>query len=105
MKFTVEKFLAQLPLPADEKWKEGVWDVESFEKSGVKLVFFAPRGNDYQTFHEEDEIYFIARGGGELIIDGKTFKCKVGDAFFVPARVSHHFENFTEDFAAWAIFF
>ena len=28
-----------------------------------------------------------------------------GDAFFVEAGVRHHFENFTDDFATWAIFF
>lgn len=105
MKFTVEEFLRQLPLPANEKWKGGVWDVEPFKKENVSLAFFAPRSNDYQTFHEEDEFYFIARGNGELIIGNKTFSFEAGDAFFVPARVAHHFENFTDDFATWAIFF
>ena len=28
MKFPIEEMLAKLPLPANEKWKEGVWDVE-----------------------------------------------------------------------------
>ena len=105
MKFTVEEFLPKLPLPADKKWKEGVWDIEPFRKGNVSLVFFAPSGTDYQTFHDEDEFYFIGRGRGELIIDGETFGCEVGDAFFVPAKLSHHFENFTNDFATWAIFF
>ena len=105
MKFTVNEFLEKLPLPADEKWKDGVYDVEPFEKRNVTLVFFAPRGTDYQTFHDEDEFYFIARGAGELVIENERFECKTGDAFFVPARKKHHFENFTEDFATWAIFF
>ncbi len=105
MKFTVAEMLAKLPLPANEKWKEGVWDLEPFKKENVTLVFFAPRGTDYQTFHEEDEFYFIARGSGELIVESDRFECKSGDTFFVPALKSHHFENFTEDFAAWAIFF
>jgi len=105
MKFSIDEFLAKLPLPADEKWKDGVWDVEAFKKKRVSLVFFAPPGTDYQTFHNEDEFYFIARGSGELTIDDKTFFCETGDAFFVPAKVSHHFENFTDDFATWAIFF
>ena len=30
MEFRVEEFLSKLPLPANEKWKEGVWDVELF---------------------------------------------------------------------------
>ncbi len=105
MKFTVEEFLAKLPLPANEKWREGVFDVEAIRKENVLLVFFAPRGTDYQTFHEEDEFYFVACGSGELIIENERFDCKVGDAFFVPAKKEHHFENFSDDFATWAIFF
>ena len=105
MKFTIEEFLAGLPLPANEKWKEGVRDIEPFKKGNVSLVFFAPRGKDYQTTHDEDEFYFIARGNGELIINNERFSCAVGDAFYVPAKIEHHFESFSEDFATWAIFF
>lgn len=105
MKFTIDEFLEKLPLPANEKWKDGVFDIEPFKKGNVTLVFFAPRGTDYQTFHDEDEFYFIARGSGELVIENKKFECKTGDAFFVLAKKEHHFENFTKDFATWAIFF
>jgi mannose-6-phosphate isomerase-like protein (cupin superfamily) len=105
MKFTIQEFLEKLPLPANEKWRDGVFDVEPFKKGNVTLVFFAPRGNDYQTFHDEDEFYFIARGAGEIVIENERFKCETGDAFFVPAKKEHHFENFSEDFATWAIFF
>jgi mannose-6-phosphate isomerase-like protein (cupin superfamily) len=105
MKFTIEEYLSQLPFQADEKWTEGVWDIESFEKKGVKLIFFAPHGADRQTFHDEDEFYFIARGTGEIVVDGERCKCENGDAFYVPAKASHHFENFSSDFATWAVFF
>lgn len=105
MKFTIEEMLQKLPLPADEKWKEGIWDIETFEKNNVKLVFFAPKNKDYQTFHEEDEFYFIVRGSGKLVIEHETFECEIGDTFFVAAKIPHHFEDFTEDFATWAIFF
>ena len=105
MKFTIEQFISQLPLPANDKWKDGVWDVEPFEKDGVKLVFFAPRGTDRQTFHDEDEFYFIVSGSGKLVIADDVFECAAGDAFFVEARVPHHFEGFSDDFATWAIFF
>ena len=105
MKFTIDEFLEKLPLPANEKWKDGVFDIEPFKKGNVTLVFFAPRGTDYQTFHEEDEFYFIVRGSGVLVIEYERFDCEPGDAFFVPANKGHHFENFTDDFATWAIFF
>jgi mannose-6-phosphate isomerase-like protein (cupin superfamily) len=105
MKFTIDDLFAELPLPANDKWKEGVWDLEPFEKNGVKLVFFAPRGVDHQTSHAEDEFYFIARGSGKIVIAGETFECATGDAFFVERNVEHHFEDFSGDFATWAIFF
>ncbi len=104
MKFTIEEFLAKLPLSATEKWTDGVWDVEPLQRNGVKLVFFAPRLVDYQTFHDEDEFYFIARGSGRIVIDNETFDFRSGDVFFVRATVPHHFEEFTEDFATWAMF-
>ncbi len=86
MKFTIDEFLEKLPLPANEKWKDGVFDVEPFKKANVTLVFFAPRGTDYQTFHEEDEFYFIVRGLGVLVIETEKFNCETGDIFFVPAK-------------------
>ena len=105
MKFTVDEMLAKLPLPANEKWTEGVWDLEPFQKAGVKLVFFAPRGVDHQTLHDEDEFYFVVRGSGEIVIAGERQSFEAGDVFFVGKGVEHCFENFTNDFATWAIFF
>ena len=105
MKFSPKEFLAKLPQPANEKWKDGVFDIEPFKKGNVSLVFFAPRGTDYQTFHDEDEFYFIAKGSGEILIEEERFSFEAGDVFFVPAKIPHHFENFTDDFATWAIFF
>lgn len=105
MKFAINELLAKLPLPATEKWKDGIWDVEPFERNGVKLVFFAPKDTDYQTFHQEDEFYFIARGSGKLLIGDERFDCTAGDAFFVAAKLPHRFEEFSEDFATWAVFF
>lgn len=97
--------MGKLPLPPNEKWKDGVWDLEPLDRGGIRLVFFAPRGTDYQTYHDEDEFYFIVRGSGEIVI-GKTRSAFVaGDVFFVEAKVEHRFENFSDDFATWAIFF
>ncbi len=105
MKFTIDEFLEKLPLPPTPVWTEGKWDVEPFERGGVTLVFFAPRSVDHQTFHDRDEFYFIARGTGEVVIGGERQTFTAGDAFFVGALVEHKFENFSEDFATWAVFF
>jgi mannose-6-phosphate isomerase-like protein (cupin superfamily) len=105
MKFTVEEMLTKVPLPATEKWPGGVWDVELFQRAGVKLIFFSPKGVDHQTTHEEDEFYFIVRGSGQIVIDGEIHSFSAGDVFFVEKHVTHRFEKFTDDFATWAIFF
>lgn len=105
MKFTPEEFSAKLPLPADEKWKDGVWFTEAFAKVDFKLEFFAPRGTDYQTPHEQDEFYIIVQGNADLVKDAETVNCKAGDALFVAAQENHHFENISDDFATWVIFF
>ena len=105
MKFTPEEFLAVLPLPADAKWKNGVWFTSVFAKENFELEFFAPKNKDYQTPHEKDEFYIVARGAADLIKENETISCKTGDAIFVAAGESHHFENMSEDFASWVIFF
>lgn len=105
MKYTFEEFLAKLPLPANEKWREGVWFKSAFTKGDFELEFFAPRERDYQTPHEKDEIYVIVRGSGEFVKENERVTFAAGDVLFVEAGIEHRFENFTEDFATWVIFF
>lgn len=105
MKFGFEEFRAFLPLPANEKWKEGVWFTNAFTKGDFELEFFAPRGNDYQTPHEKDEFYIIVSGTADLIKENEIINCKIGDALFVAAGEQHRFENISEEFATWVIFF
>lgn len=105
MKFSPETFLENLPLPANEKSKEGVWFTNVFSKKSFELEYFAPRGKDYQTAHEKDEFYIIVSGAAELVKNDETIYCKTGDAVFVAAGEDHHFENISDDFATWVIFF
>jgi len=105
MKFAPKEFLAKLPLPANEKWHDGVWFKEVFAKGEFELEFFAPRGTDYQTPHDKDEFYIVVSGTADLLIKGENFPCAVGDALFVPAKIEHHFDNISDDFATWVIFF
>jgi mannose-6-phosphate isomerase-like protein (cupin superfamily) len=105
VKFAVDELLSRLPLPPTEKWPDGVADIEAFRKGKVSLVFFAPRGEDRQTSHDEDEFYFIVRGSGDIVIGGEHSRVTSGDAIFVQAGEAHRFENFTSDFSTWAVFF
>lgn len=105
MKFSSEEFLSKLPLPANDKWKEGVWFTNAFTKGEFELEFFAPRGKDYQTPHDKDEFYIIVGGTAQLDQNGEMIDCHIGDAIFVPAGEPHHFEKISDDFAVWVIFF
>jgi mannose-6-phosphate isomerase-like protein (cupin superfamily) len=104
MKYTVEEFLAKLPLPANEKYKDGVPFIEVFNKGTLKIELFAPRERDLQTPHEQDEIYVIVQGESEFLLGAKRINCKFGDVLFVPAKMEHRFENFSDDFATWVFF-
>lgn len=105
MKISPDELLAKLPLPADETWKDGVPFLPAFVRSGFVLEFFAPRGTDYQTTHDKDEFYIIASGAADLIKENETLNCKTGDAVFVAAGEKHHFENISDDFSTWVVFF
>lgn len=71
----------------------------------VETEFYAPRGVDPQTPRDQDELYFVARGSGWFVAEGQRRRFSAGDLIFVPARAEHRFEEFTEDFATWVVFF
>jgi mannose-6-phosphate isomerase-like protein (cupin superfamily) len=74
-------------------------------RHGVEVEYYAPRGADVQTPHERDEIYVIATGSGWFVARETRRRFAAGDFIFVPAGAEHRFEEFSEDFAAWVVFF
>ena len=96
--------VAALPGPPTEKWTAGVFDQEFFRKKGVSASIFAPRGEDFQTPHEEDELYLIVTGSGDLEIGDQTVRFAPGDLIYVPAGLSHRFTGPLDDLVAWVIF-
>ncbi|MCB1936510.1 MAG: cupin domain-containing protein [Nitrosomonas sp.] len=77
---------------------------QAFRHGSMSVEVYAPREMDVQTPHDQDELYFIHSGQGELVIAGERHLFAPGMVFFVPAHVEHRFENFTSDFAAWVVF-
>jgi mannose-6-phosphate isomerase-like protein (cupin superfamily) len=104
MKINLDDFIKKLPLPATAKWPEGVWDIEAMKHGTMSLILFTPTGKDYQTVHEQDELYIVVKGTGELVKGSERHEFQPGDALFVPAGINHHFENFSNDLILWAIF-
>jgi mannose-6-phosphate isomerase-like protein (cupin superfamily) len=58
-----------------------------------------------QTPHEQDELYVVFSGSGEFLLNGERMNFTAGDVLFVPAGVEHRFENFSDDFVTWVIFY
>jgi len=76
-----------------------------FRHGTLEVEFYAPRGIDPQTPHERDEVYVIARGSGIFRCDGRREPFASGDFLFAPAGMEHGFEEFSEDFGAWVLFY
>jgi mannose-6-phosphate isomerase-like protein (cupin superfamily) len=47
----------------------------------------------------------IARGTGRLVVEGASFAFSPGDVLNVAAGAEHRFEDFSDDFATWVIFY
>jgi mannose-6-phosphate isomerase-like protein (cupin superfamily) len=71
----------------------------------MKLRYYQPRGSDLQTPHDQDELYVIASGQGTFSVGGQRVPFGPGDVLFAAARVEHRFEDFSEDFATWVVFY
>ncbi|RYU92592.1 cupin domain-containing protein [Mucilaginibacter terrigena] len=71
----------------------------------MSAEIYRPHKVDKQTPHLQDELYIIISGKGEFVNDGKRISFKPGDMIFVAAGAEHRYENFTDDFATWVIFY
>jgi mannose-6-phosphate isomerase-like protein (cupin superfamily) len=76
-----------------------------FRHGTLDVEFYAPRGHDGQTPHTRDEVYVVASGTGTFVRDGACVAFGPGDFLFVPAGMEHRFEDFTDDFATWVLFY
>jgi mannose-6-phosphate isomerase-like protein (cupin superfamily) len=76
------------------------------QHGSMKLRYYAPRGGtDPQTPHDQDELYVIASGRGTFFVGGQRVPFGPGDVLFVGAKVEHRFEDFSDDFATWVVFY
>jgi len=97
-KFTLAKGIATLASNnVDYRWL--------VERNAFDVGIYRPDQIDNQTPHQRDELYIIASGSGRFVCGEETEKFSPGDVFFVPAGFAHRFENFSEDLAAWVVFF
>ncbi|WP_210402926.1 cupin domain-containing protein [Thalassospira sp. MCCC 1A01428] len=100
-----------------EKWRANLMDTMQalrgrsdprFEillaHGSMSVEVYAPDKIDHQTPHRQDELYIIQSGSGMFYRDGSYSACAAGDVLFVPAGMAHRFEDFSDDFVTWVIF-
>ena len=75
-------------------------------RHGTLLVkYYAPRGKDLQTPHTRDELYVVAQGHGVFFNGTSRQPFVPGDLIFAAANTVHRFEDFTDDFGVWVMFY
>lgn len=79
--------------------------VELFKHGSLSVEFYKPQQIDHQQPHDRDEVYVVVSGHGVFLNGDQRCDFKPGDFLFVPAGVVHRFEDFSEDFATWVIFY
>ena len=98
-RFTVAQAVAALPAPPDEQY------TIIFRRGTLELGLYAPRGSDPQDPHTRDEVYVVLRGSGWFVNGPSRDRFGPGDVLFVPAGTGHRFEEFTDDFQVWVVFY
>lgn len=96
--FSLDAALATLP---DD---QGRLFTYPFRHGSMRIGVYAPQGEDDQAPHEQDELYIVASGSGWFVKNGERRPVKAQDAIFVEAHAFHRFEDFSEDFVTWVIF-
>jgi mannose-6-phosphate isomerase-like protein (cupin superfamily) len=105
MKVSITQALARLPAAPTAAYPQGAPFLRVMAGGTMSVEVFAPKGQDMQQPHAQDELYFVHSGTGQLVINGQHFDAAAGDAFFVAAGVEHRFENFSDDFVTWVVFY
>lgn len=76
-----------------------------FRHGTLDVEIFAPQGVDTQQPHARDELYVVVSGTGWFFQEGRRLPFSPGDVLFAAAGEAHRFEDFSDDFLVWVIFY
>jgi mannose-6-phosphate isomerase-like protein (cupin superfamily) len=78
---------------------------EVFVDGDLEVRFAATPTNGPQVPHRKDEIYFVASGKARYRVMDQMTDVAAGDVLFCAAHVPHGFENNSDDFSVWVLFY
>lgn len=79
--------------------------IELFQHGTLSVELYQPDKVDLQQPHTRDEVYVVFSGSGTFFLDGERTPFQPGDFLFVKAGLEHRFEDFTDDFIVWVLFY
>ena len=95
----------QFALDALKRSETSLPFVELLSHGSLSVEIYQPLVQDTQEPHARDEVYVVVSGHGDFVNGGVRMPFQPGELLFVPAGVEHRFENFSDDFATWVIFY
>ncbi|HXA21166.1 MAG TPA: cupin domain-containing protein [Acetobacteraceae bacterium] len=78
---------------------------EVFVDGDLEIRFAARPTNGPQVPHQRDEFYVVAAGTGRYRVEDRLTEVGTGDLLFCAAHVAHGFEDISEDFSVWVMFY
>lgn len=97
-RYRVTEALAQIP-DGQKRF------AQVFRHGSLELELYAPIKHDPQTPHRKDEAYIVVSGKGIYVHGDKRDPFGPGDFLFAEAGLSHRFEDFSDDFKVWVLFY
>jgi hypothetical protein len=89
-----------VPLPS------GRLSSQVFVDGDLEMRLYAPpKGGDAQVPHDRDELYVVASGSGRFRVEDRVSDVAVGALLYAAAHETHRFEDYSDDFALWVIFY
>lgn len=79
--------------------------LELFARGSLQVEIYRPRAHDAQVPHPRDEVYVVIAGTGMFSCDGARSAFGPGTLLCVPAGARHRFEDFSDDFSTWVLFY
>lgn len=89
--------MALASLASDERYSEVL------SRGSVRAGIYAPHQTDDPTTDDRDKLFVVLNGSGFFVVGEDRSPFGPGDLLFADAGTSHQFEDFTPDFAVWAV--